>query len=119
MTRRALVVALLIAAPVLAAPRLKPEKPAAPPLAGTTWTGKTAEGWDMTIDFLADGGMSVSYNKTSFTKASWKQDGDNVYYEMNDRYCEFEGKFVGDTIEGQTHNVAGRRWDTRLTRVKP
>jgi hypothetical protein len=120
MPRRTLVViAVLIAAPVLAAPRLKEQKPAAPPLAGTSWVGKTAEGWDMTIDFLADGGMRVSYNQTSFTKASWKQDGEKVYYEMNDRYCEFEGKFVGEAIEGQTRNVAGRRWDTRLTRVKP
>src|SRR6476469_9710779 len=91
MTRRVLVVVVLIGTPLFAAPRLKQEKPAAPDLAGTSWTGKTAEGWDMTIDFLADGEMSVSYNKTSFTKATWKQDGDKVYYDMNDRYCEFEG----------------------------
>ena len=121
MTRPALVVALavLAAAPVPAAPRLKPEKPTAPPLAGTSWLGKTAEGWDMTIDFAAGGTMTVSYNKTSFNKASWRQDGDKVYFEMNDRYCEFDGKFVGDAIEGQSHNVAGRKWETRLTRIKP
>jgi hypothetical protein len=121
MTRRAVAVAIavLVAAPAVAAPRLKPEKPAAPALAGTSWLGKTAEGWDMTLDFAADGRMTVSYNKTTFSKASWRQDGDRVYFEMNDRYCEFDGKFVGDAIEGQSHNVAGRRWETRLTRVKP
>jgi hypothetical protein len=121
MTARALAVALavLVTAPLPAAPRLKAEKPTAPTLAGTSWVGKTAEGWDMTLDFAAGGAMTVSYNKTTFNKASWRQEGDKVYYEMNDRYCQFEGTFVGEAIEGQSHNVAGRRWDTRLTRLKP
>ena len=109
--------ALVLALPVPAAPRLKPEKPAAPPLAGTSWAGKTAEGWDMTLDFNPDGKMTVTYNGSSYNRASWKQDGDKVYYEMNNRYCEFNGKFVGDLIEGDTHNVTGKRWTTRLTRV--
>jgi hypothetical protein len=109
---------LIPALPVAAAPRLKPEKKEAPPLAGTSWAGKTAEGWDMTIDFATDGKMTVSYNKASYTTASWKQDGDNVYYEMNNRYCEFAGKLAGDTIDGETHNVRGRKWATTLTRIR-
>ena len=109
---------VLFAGPLLAAPRLKPEKPVAPPLAGTSWAGKTAEGWDMTIDFTADGTMTVSYNGNSYNRASWKQDGDKVYYEMNDRYCEFVGKMTGDAIEGESHNVAGKQWTTRLTRIR-
>ena len=60
MTRHAVLAALAVVAagPLLAAPRLKPEKPTAPPLAGTSWAGKSAEGWDMTIDFAADGKMT-------------------------------------------------------------
>ena len=120
MPRHAVVLlSLVVAVPILAAPRLRPEKSDAPTLAGTSWAGKTAEGWDMTIDFAADGKMTVSYNGMSYNRASWKQDGDKVSYEMNDRYCEFNGKFVGDAIEGQSHNVAGRKWETRLTRVRP
>jgi hypothetical protein len=117
MSRYAVVLALLVAVPVLAAPRLKPEKKDAPSLAGTSWAGKTAEGWDMTIDFAAEGKMTVSYNGASYNRASWRQDGDRVYYEMNDRYCEFNGKFVGDAIDGDTQNVRGRTWSTRLTRI--
>lgn len=109
---------LTLVAPVGAAPRLKPEKKDAPPLVGTSWAGKTAEGWDMTIDFAADGKMTVSYNKASYTTASWKQDGDKVYYEMNNRYCEFNGKLAGDTIDGESHNVRGRKWSTTLTRIR-
>jgi hypothetical protein len=117
---RTLLVALVIlaAAPVVAAPRLKPEKPTAPPLAGTSWAGKTAEGWDMKIDFAADGKMTVSYNGSSYNRASWRQEGEKIYYEMNDRYCEFEGKFAGDAIDGETHNVVGKRWTTNLTRFR-
>jgi hypothetical protein len=119
MTRRPLVLLLVLvgSAPALAAPRLKPEKKDAPALAGTSWAGKTAEGWDMTIDFLPDGKMTVSYNGASYNKAGWNQDGDKVYYEMNDRYCEFEGKLSGETIEGETHNVRGKRWTTNLTKI--
>jgi hypothetical protein len=108
---------LAVGAAAGAAPRLNPEKKDAPPLAGTSWAGKTAEGWDMTIDFLPGGGMTVSYNGASYNKASWKQDGHKVYYEMNDRYCEFEGKFIDAGIEGESHNVRGKRWATNLTRI--
>jgi hypothetical protein len=113
----AVLLVVAVAGPAVAAPRLKPEKKDAPPLAGTSWVGKTAEGWDMTIDFLPEGKMTVSYNGASYNKASWKQDGDKVYYEMNDRYCEFEGKLAADAIEGETHNVRGKRWTTSLTRI--
>jgi hypothetical protein len=120
MIRRTLVNTLLLitASPLVAAPRLKPEKPVAPPLAGTSWAGKTAEGWDTTVAFAADGKMTVSYNGSSYNRASWRQDGDKVYYEMNDRYCEFEGKFAGDAIEGESHNVVRKRWTTHLTRIR-
>jgi hypothetical protein len=62
--------------------------------------------------------MTVSYNGSSYNRASWRQDGDKVYYEMNDRYCEFEGKFAGDAIEGESHNVVRKRWTTHLTRIR-
>jgi hypothetical protein len=101
-----------------AAPALKPPPNKATPLAGTTWVGSTAEGWEMTIEFVADGSMNVSYKETKFKTASWKQDGDKIYWEMNKKYCEFNGKMTGDAIEGESHNVAGKKWETRLTRVK-
>jgi len=107
---------LVTAASVVAAPQLKTEKKV-PSIAGTSWAGQTAEGQPMTIDFAADGTMTVSYNGNSFNRASWKQDGDKIYWEMNDRYCEFTGKLVGDTISGGSHNVKGRTWETKMTRV--
>jgi hypothetical protein len=119
MTRRNVIAFLsaFVTIPVLAAPALKPRPDKAIPLAGTTWTGQTAEGWEMTIEFVADGSMNVSYKQTSFNRASWKQEGDKIYYEMNTKYCEFDGKLKGNTIEGDSHNVAGKKWSTKLTRI--
>lgn len=100
-----------------AAPALKPVPNKTIPLAGTIWVGQTAEGWEMTIEFVADGSMNVSYGKTKFNSASWKQDGDKIYWEMNKKYCEFNGKLTDKTIEGESHNVTGKKWETKLTRV--
>ncbi|MBO0700166.1 MAG: hypothetical protein J2P46_17335 [Zavarzinella sp.] len=114
--RPLVLVALLVAVPVLAAPRLKPEKKV-PSIAGTSWAGQTAEGQAMTIEFMADGTMNVTYGGNSFNRATWKQDGDKIFWEMNDHYCEFNGKLTGDAITGDSHNVKGRVWETKLTRV--
>jgi hypothetical protein len=113
-----IIIAALMAIPASAAPQLKPETKKITSLVGTSWSGLTAEGWPMTIDFMADGKMTVSYNKATYTRASWRQDGEKVYYEMNDKYCEFNGRMAGDTIEGGTHNVVGRKWETKLTRIR-
>jgi hypothetical protein len=113
-----LVLALLVTAPLAAAPRPKEKEKPVPSIAGTSWTGKTLEGWDMTIDFAADGGMTVTYNGSSFKTASWTQTGEKVYYEMNHKYCEFNGKIADGVIEGETHNIKDKVWATRLTKVR-
>jgi hypothetical protein len=118
MIRAALLTVAITATTAFAAPALKPIPNKTTPLAGTTWVGETAEGWAMTIEFGADGTMNVSYKTTRFSRASWKQDGDKIYWEMNNKYCEFDGKMKGDTIEGESHNVAGKRWTTKMTLVK-
>lgn len=119
MNRAALVIVGIVVASASAAPALKALPVKATPLAGTAWIGTTAEGWMMTIDFRDNGTMTVSYNKTRFSTATWKQDADKIYWEMNNKYCEFEGKMNGDTIEGESHNVVGKKWTTKMTRVKP
>ena len=107
----------IIASSALAAPAIKRKPPKAPNLAGTTWVGETAEGAAMTIEFLESGGMSVSYNMNTYIKASWTQDGDKIIWEMNQHYSEFDGIFKDGAIEGKSHNVTGKEWTTRLTRV--
>jgi hypothetical protein len=95
---------------VIAAPALKPERNK---IAETTWVGETKEGWLMTIEFKQNGTMIVSYQQTIFT-ASWKQDDNHIYYEMNNKYCEFNGKIQDNNIEGKSSNIVGDEWFTKL-----
>jgi hypothetical protein len=111
----AALLATLLAVTATAAPRLKPEKKAQS-LVGTAWTGNSYEKQTMTFEFGPDGTVVAHYNGTHVKAASWKQDGDKVWFELNNKYCEFDGKIVGDRIEGQCHNVAGTRWDVVLTK---
>ncbi len=110
-----LVVALAVG-PGSAAPRLKPKAPETPALAGTTWTGLNYEKHAMTVEFKAGGEMVYTYNGVTHRNATWTQDGDKVYFEMNMKYCEFHGKLSGDSLEGESHNVTGLCWSTSLTR---
>jgi hypothetical protein len=100
---------------ILAAPQLKPVKKH-PSLVGTAWTGNSFEKQTMTFEFGPGGQVTAMYNGAPVKAASWKQDGDKIWFELNNKYCEFDGKIVGDRIEGQCHNVAGTRWDVVLTK---
>jgi hypothetical protein len=109
------IVAVFLGMPCTAAPQLKPER-RFPSLVGSAWTGNSYEKQTMTFEFGADGQVTVMYNGSPIKAASWKQDGDKIWFELNNKYCEFNGKIVGDRIEGQCHNVAGTRWDVVLTK---
>jgi hypothetical protein len=120
MTRRGSLslLVLIAAAPVLAAPALKPVNKV-PSLVGTTWSGNSFENQTMTLEFAADGQVTVTYNGNPVANTSWKQDGEKVHFSLNNNYCEFDGKYVEGRIVGQCYNIAGNRWDVTLTRVTP
>jgi hypothetical protein len=111
-----LVVGLAVG-PGWAAPKLKPKQPEAPSLVGTTWVGVTSDsGGPLVLEFRADGELAVTYNGRPTPDCGWRQDGDKVYYHMNKQYLEFNGKVIGDKLEGTSHNRAGKVWETALTR---
>jgi hypothetical protein len=120
MIRRDFVAILIVipAIPVFAAPALKPANKT-PSLVGTTWSGNSFEKQTMILEFAADGQVVVTYNGSPVANTSWKQDGDKIYFSLNSKYCEFDGKYVEGRIVGQCYNVAGNRWDVTLTRVTP
>jgi Xaa-Pro aminopeptidase len=45
-----------------------------------------------------------------YINGTWKQDGDTVYIEMNNKYAEYHGSITGTHIEGTAHNVKGHDW---------
>jgi hypothetical protein len=110
---------LLLALPLFAAPQLKPEKPKVPSLVGSIWTGNSFEKQTIVIEFIAADQVKITYNGGVCQNPAWKQEGERVYFSMNSKYCEFEGKYINGKIEGRCFNVVGTRWDVTLTRNTP
>jgi hypothetical protein len=113
----AIVAVALTAGSVAAAPQLKPQKATAD-LTGTTWAGKSLDGLDQTVRFLADGKLTITRGGRTIDNATWTQDGARVSWQVNDRFSEYAGTRTGDTMDVSAHNKAGKMWTTTLTRVK-
>ena len=86
-------------------------------LEGTTWSGDGVVAPTVYI-FLKGGVLSYSYNGATHTAGSWKQDGNKIYWETNNKYCEFDGTFENGAMTGKAHNVANGKWDLKMTKAK-
>jgi hypothetical protein len=59
------------------------------------------------------GGKLVQYaHGDKFENGTWSQEGDQVYFEMNEKSMEFHGKIDGDRLVGNGHSRRGEdfRW---------
>jgi hypothetical protein len=106
-------VSVALAAP---APFLPKKKPLLVQLEGTIWHGGGVVGIT-TYRFLPGGSMHYSYGRRNFTTGKWKQEGSKIYWEMNSRYCWFEGEFKGEQMSGVARNKPGGRWDLKMQLV--
>jgi hypothetical protein len=117
------VVTVLLMMPLLqAAPDRKPHGPELPKrvqpldLRGTKWMGKDhVDNYHVT--FEADGTLTYGYNKGSSRGGSWSLIGNQLYWEVNKQYRETKATVNGDTIQGESWNKVGRKWQTLLQRV--
>lgn len=102
---------------VPARPLYEPPEPPkmAPPIVmgGTYWFGKCYED-NFWIVFEKDSTLTYGYGTSQFKNGTWKLDGVNMYFEMNMKYLEFKGTMTNGVIQGESRNVAGGVWDTRL-----
>jgi hypothetical protein len=104
---------------VPARPRYEPpEPPILIDLRGTTWQGKDLTVANRVYVFESDGTLHYGKNNPSSLKGSWKLDGNEVYFEMNNRFREFKGIIQGDTMTGESWNKSGKRWQTTFHRVR-
>ena len=89
-----------------------------PDLTGTVWVGLDLD--DVTTFRFAKGGKLVyTYNGVLYQNGTWKQDGRNIYFEMNQKFREFKGNFKGERneiIDGDSWNVRDKRWHTTIYR---
>jgi hypothetical protein len=114
---RVLSTVVLLAACVAAAaaPVPKEKKPPAPKLEGTTWSGDGVVA-PTTYTFEKGGTLTYRYNGETHTAGSWKQEGARVYWETNNKYCEFEGTVKGAEMTGKAWNVTGAKWELKIRR---
>jgi hypothetical protein len=79
-------------------------------VAGTTWTGTDSDGDYYEYTFLPGGVLQYKAPLGTFTHGTWKQDGDSIYFETNQKYSEYQGNISGTHMGGRAWNVNGRNW---------
>lgn len=89
-----------------------------PKLEGTTWMGDGVVA-PTTYFFDKGGVLQYSYNGNTYRSGSWKQEGDAVYWESNNKYCEFKGKIDGTEISGRAWNIRGGKWALKFKMQNP
>lgn len=80
-------------------------------LAGTVWTGPSADGGTMHCEFKSGGRMSISA-----APATWQQEGSAVTMEIDNGYATYTGTIDGSTMSGTASNAAGNKWEWSITR---
>ena len=79
-------------------------------VAGTTWVGRDSDGDYYEYHFQADGALHYQSPSGFYKNGSWKQDGDGIYMETNNKYAERQGRISGTRMEGNAWNVKDRKW---------
>ena len=79
-------------------------------LAGSVWAGKDSDGDYYVYRFRSGGHLEYTSPTGTFRGATWRQNGDRLYMQTNDRYSEYEGRIVGRRIEGRAWNRGGHEW---------
>lgn len=87
------------------------------PLAGSVWEGDGVVTTPTVYEFHTDGHLTMTHSGRRYINVgTWKQDGRKVYWEANEKYCEFEGTVTGTTIKGRSWNKPGGKWELTIKR---
>jgi hypothetical protein len=112
-----IVLATSLAHTAPAQPRYEPpELPTFIDLRGTSWQGQDHVA-NYRVTFESDGTLTFGYNNKFNRGGSWALDGNKLYFEVNKKYREFKGTVNGSSLQGDSWNVTGKRWQTNLQRV--
>ena len=79
-------------------------------VSGTTWVGTGFDGDSYEYSSQADGAFHYKSPSGLHTNGAWKQDGNSIYMETNNKYSEYRGLISGTHIEGKTWNIKGHIW---------
>lgn len=105
-----------LAAP--AAPVPKALKPKTPDVTGTVWVSDENEVQLGVLEYTFAEGGKLTWRQQGAqnvnTAGSWKQDGDHLYWEVNQKYVDYNVDFKDGKFEGSALNVRGKRWTINL-----
>jgi hypothetical protein len=100
------------------APFPRPKKqPAVIDLTETTWAGDGIV-TTTTYHFEKGGILRYRYNNVTYRNGTWKQTGNKIYWEANDRFCEFQGTFKDGLMTGRVWNVRGDQANLLIRRQR-
>lgn len=88
----------------------QPEQSVTPSVSGTTWSGTDSDGEYNEYHFQPDGTLHYKIPSGFWTNGTWKQNGDSIYLEMNNRFSELDGIIRNNTMEGNGNNEEGHVW---------
>jgi hypothetical protein len=88
-------------------------------LEGTVWEGRLIPEAVITVRFEKGGVLWYRYsnNKGGGQRTgSWKQTGNSVYIETNQKYAEYNATVRGNRLVGSAHNVRPFQWTWEMER---
>lgn len=77
-------------------------------LEGTVWVGNDT-GERIVYEFQKGGILKYTYSTGSFTNATWKQDGNSIYMEFNNKIFEYKGTIDCNMMTGDASR-SGSTW---------
>ena len=97
-----------------------PEKGEISDLSGTSWEMMESSGEKIVWNLEPNGVLSYKSNSGFWRNGSWKQEGEELYIETNNKYYEAVGNVRGDhVVNGRFWNTAGLKgtWTGRQTQI--
>jgi hypothetical protein len=81
-----------------------------PSVSGILWVGTDSDGDHYEYAFMPNGALYYKSPSGFHTFGTWKQDGDTIYMETNNKYSEYQGRIAGTHIDGKAWNLNNRTW---------
>ena len=107
----------VLAAPAAPVPKALKKK-GGPDVTGTIWVSDENEAQLGVVEYTFQEDGKISWRRQGgnqvWTTGSWKQDGDKLWWELNQKYVEYNTTFADGRFEGGALNVRSVKWAINL-----